>query len=209
MAVTGVVRRMAEKVFDGGLLSGPVAIGIDQSLTGFAMTALNCENPTAYETWVYKSPYNGVRRLADIRWWMESKFDFLDSQQCRVTDIAMEGTVLASHSALKLGELAAVVKLTIWDYFDGNLNSVEPYPDHLRRPLQIPPMTLKKYAAGKGNAKKQEMLMQIYKRWGLEFNDDNAADSYALARLASGTTLGSIEEAIVEQIKDLKYRDSL
>lgn len=208
-AVTDVVKKMPEKVFDGGLTAGPVAIGIDQSLTGFAMTAMNCENTSAYETWVYKSPYSGVRRLADIRWWMESKFDFLDSQHCRVTDIAMEGTVLASHSALKLGELAAVVKLTIWDYFDGNLNSVEPYAEHIRRPLQIPPMTLKKYAAGKGNAKKQEMLMQIYKRWGLEFNDDNAADSYALARLASGAVLGPIEEAIVEQIKDLKYRDSL
>jgi hypothetical protein len=37
-------------------------------------------------------------------------------------------------------------------------------------------MTLKKYATGKGTAKKQEMLLQIYKRWGVEFNDDNAAD---------------------------------
>jgi crossover junction endodeoxyribonuclease RuvC len=43
-------------------------------------------------------------------------------------------------------------------------------------------MTLKKYATGKGTSKKQEMLLQIYKRWGVEFNDDNAADSYALAR---------------------------
>lgn len=200
---------MSEKVFDGGLLPGPVTIGIDQSLTGFAMTAMNVQNPNAYETWVYKSEFNGVRRLADIRWWMESKFDFLDSQQCRITDIAMEGTVLASHSALKLGELAAVVKLTIWDYFDENMNSVIPFEEHIRRPLQIPPMTLKKYAAGKGTAKKQEMLMQIYKRWGIEFNDDNAADSYALARLASGAVKGEIEAAIVEQIKDVKYRDSL
>jgi crossover junction endodeoxyribonuclease RuvC len=70
-------------------------------------------------------------------------------------------------------------------------------------------MTLKKYAAGKGNAKKQEMLLQIYKRWGIEFNDDNAADSYALARLAAGSAQGEIESAIVEQIKDPKYRDSL
>lgn len=200
---------MSEKVFDGGLVPGRVAVGIDQSLTGFALTALNVDSPEAYETWVYKSPYNGVRRLADIRFWMESKFDFLDSQQCRITDIAMEGTVLASHSALKLGELAAVVKLTIWDYFDGNLNSVIPFEEHIRRPLQIPPMTLKKYAAGKGTAKKQEMLMQIYKRWGIEFNDDNAADSYALARLASGAVLGEVEKAVVEQIKDPKYRDSV
>lgn len=198
---------MSEKVFDGGLVEGPITLGIDQSLTGFAMTAINVTQPEAYETWVYKSPKRGVRRLADIRYWMMDKFDFLDSQRCRVTDIAMEGTVLASHSALKLGELAGLVKLTIWDYFDGNLYSVIPYEDHIRTPLQVPPMTLKKYAAGKGNAKKQEMLMQIYKRWGIEFNDDNAADSYALARLAAGITTNAVEKAVVEQLKDPKYRD--
>ena len=197
-----------EKVFDGGLVEGPVAIGIDQSLTGFAMTAINISNPDAYETWVYKSPKFGVQRLADIQWWMENKFDFLDGQRCRIKDIAMEGTVLASHSALKLGELAGMVKLSIWGYFDENMNSVIPFEEHLRRPLQVPPMTLQKYAAGKGNAKKQEMLMQIYKRWGVEFNDDNAADSYALARLAAGIANTDIEIAVVEQMKDSKYRDN-
>jgi Holliday junction resolvasome RuvABC endonuclease subunit len=197
-----------EKVFDGGLLDGPIAVGIDQSLTGFAMTALNIENPSFYETWVYKSPYSGVRRLSDIQWWMERKFDFLESQQCRIKDIAMEGTVLASHSALKLGELAGMVKLSIWGYFDGNLNSVIPFEPHLRTPLQVPPMTLKKYASGKGTAKKQEMLMQMYKRWHVEFNDDNAADSYALARLAAGIATDATERAILEQIKDPKFRDN-
>jgi Holliday junction resolvasome RuvABC endonuclease subunit len=199
---------MTEKVFDSGLLPGAVAVGIDQSLTGFAMTALNVTKPEAYETWVYKSPHSGVRRLADIQWWMENKFDFLDQQNCRITNIAMEGTVLASHSALKLGELAGMVKLSIWNYFDGNMNSVVPFEESLRTPLQIPPMTLKKYATGKGTAKKQEMLMQMYKRWGVEFNDDNAADSYALARLASGAHMSEIERLIVEQIKDEKYKDN-
>jgi Holliday junction resolvasome RuvABC endonuclease subunit len=199
---------MTEKVFDGGLLPGNVSIGIDQSLTGFAVTALNVDKPEAYETWVYKSPYSGVRRLADIRWWLMNKFDFLDSNNHRVVEVAMEGTVLASHSALKLGELAGLVKLSIWDYFDGNLNSVIPFDEEIRRPLQIPPMTLKKYATGKGTAKKQEMLLQMYKRWGVEFNDDNAADSYALARLAAGVAIDAVERAITEQIKDLKYRDN-
>ena len=124
---------------------------------------MNVEDPACYETWVFKSSYHGVRRLADIRWWMEKKFDDLDKAGCRVTEIAMEGSVLASHSALVLGELAGMVKLTLWTYFDGDINSVIPYPEHLRRPLQIPPMTLKKYATGKGTAKKQEMLMQMYK----------------------------------------------
>jgi crossover junction endodeoxyribonuclease RuvC len=68
---------------------------------------------------------------------------------------------------------------------------------------------LKKYATGKGTSKKQEMLLQIYKRWGVEFSDDNAADAYALARLAGGLTIDKIEAEVVEKIKDVKYRDSL
>lgn len=197
-----------EKIFGGNLEPGPVAIGIDQSLTGFALTALNVSAPDQYQTWVYKSDKRGVARLADIRWWLMNKFDEI-AKGGDIQEVAMEGTVLASQSALVLGELAATVKLACWDYFDSNVNRYVPYPDHMRVPLQIPPMTLKKYAAGKGNAKKQEMLMQIFKRWGIEFNDDNAADSYALARLASGNALGAIEAAIVEQIKDPKYRDQI
>ena len=198
------------KTFDGGLQHGePVAIGIDQSLTGFAVSAVSVNDPSKYTTVVYKSGYSGVRRLADIQWWLESLFDDLDKSGNRVMEIAMEGTVVQSHAASILGELAGMVKLCCWWYFDENMNSVIPYPEHLRRPLQIPPMTVKKYAAGKGNAKKQEMLMQIYKRWGIEFNDDNAADSYALGRMATGHSIDQIEAKIIEQIKDLKYRDSL
>jgi Holliday junction resolvasome RuvABC endonuclease subunit len=112
----------------------------------------------------------------------------------------MEGTVLASHAALVLGELSATVRLTIFDYFDEG--------DPRKYPLKVPPMTLKKFAAGKGNAKKQEMLLQIYKRWGIEFNDDNAADSYALARLLGKNFYNEVEKAVAEQMKDFKYRDA-
>jgi len=95
--------------------------------------------------------------------------------------------------------LSAVVQLAVFDFFEED--------DPRKFILKVPPMTLKKYAAGKGNAKKQEMLLQMYKRWHVEFNDDNAADSYALARLASKTHDGAIEEAIVKQMSDSKYRD--
>lgn len=188
---------MPTKSFDGNLEKGNlVTIGIDQSLTGFAFTALQINEPSKYHTWVYKSPYFGVERLVDIRQFLFDHFDYI-SENHEIDKIAMEGTVLASHSALVLGELSALVKLTIYDYFD----------DDTRFPVMVPPMTLKKYAAGKGNAKKQEMLLQMYKRWGIEFNDDNAADSYALARLAAGISKDKVEESVVEQMKDLKYRD--
>lgn len=188
---------MPTKSFDGKLEKGHlVTIGIDQSLTGFAFTALAVNEPTQYMTWVYKSPYFGVERLVDIRQFLFDHLDYV-SEDHAIDKIAMEGTVLASHSALVLGELSALVKLTIYDYFE----------DDTRFPVMVPPMTLKKYAAGKGNAKKQEMLLQMYKRWGIEFNDDNAADSYALARLAAGIHIDKIEESVVKQMQDLKYRD--
>lgn len=189
---------MPTKSFDGGLEDGElISIGIDQSLTGFALTALAHSNPMQYHTWVYKSPYFGVERLVDIRQFLFDHLDYLSQNGRAIQNIAMEGTVLASHSALVLGELSALVKLTMYDYFD----------DDTRFPIQVPPMTLKKYAAGKGNAKKQEMLLQMYKRWGVEFNDDNAADSYALARLAAGIYKDKVEQSVVEQMWDPKYRD--
>ena len=174
-----------------------VSIGIDQSLTGFALTILSNDDPTQYVTWVYKSPYFGIERLADIRQWLTDNLGYAEEHWV-INDIAMEGTVLASHAALVLGELSATVRLAIFDFFEEE--------DDRRFPLKVPPMTLKKYAAGKGNAKKQEMLLQIFKRWGIEFNDDNAADSYALARLVSKTAIDAVEKAVVEQMSDAKYR---
>ncbi len=190
---------MPTKLFDGGLpKKGNVTLGIDQSLTGFALTVMSVEDPTKHLTWVYKSTYFGIERLVDIRTWLIDSMNYIEEElELDILDIAMEGTVLQSQAALVLGELSACVRLAIYDFFD----------DERKYPLKVPPMTLKKYAAGKGNAKKQEMLLQIYKRWGIEFNDDNAADSYGLARLAGKFLIDDVEKAVVEQIQDPKYRD--
>ena len=185
---------MTTKQFDGGLEVGKeVYLGIDQSLTGFAITALQSNDVTKYTSWVYKSPYFGVERLLDIQEFIREVVYEYEVRGGKVLDVAMEGSVLQSPAALKLGELAGAVKLEL--------------RLHNFYPLQVPPMTLKKFAAGKGNAKKQEMLLQMYKRWGIEFSDDNAADSYALARLVSGTGIDAVEKAVIKQMSDPKYRD--
>ena len=48
----------------------------------------------------------------------------------------------------------------------------------------IPPTTLKKFITCKGNAKKELMLLNVYKRWGVEYKNNNLADAYSLARMA-------------------------
>jgi Holliday junction resolvasome RuvABC endonuclease subunit len=183
------------KTFNGGLTrKDDVYIGIDQSLTGFGLTAMSSKNPNEYFTWVYKSPYFGIERLVDIKEWIGDTLDYVQELGAEILDTAIEGSVLQSPAALKLGELAAIVKLELYER------------DRIF-PLQVAPMTLKKFAAGKGNAKKQEMLMMMYKRWGVEFSDDNAADSYALARLVSKNGINEVEKAVIKQMADPKYRD--
>lgn len=48
----------------------------------------------------------------------------------------------------------------------------------------IQPTTLKKFVTGKGQCKKELMLLYVYKNYGVEFNDNNLADAYSLARMA-------------------------
>lgn len=48
----------------------------------------------------------------------------------------------------------------------------------------IPPTTLKKWLTGKGNSKKELMILNCYKKFGVSFNDNNLCDAYCLARMA-------------------------
>ena len=48
----------------------------------------------------------------------------------------------------------------------------------------IAPQTLKKWVAGTGRAAKEMILLHVYKRWGIEFEDNNLADAYGLARMS-------------------------
>jgi len=48
----------------------------------------------------------------------------------------------------------------------------------------IAPGTLKKFVTGKGNSKKDLMLLKTFKKWGVEFSDNNICDAYGLARMA-------------------------
>ena len=49
--------------------------------------------------------------------------------------------------------------------------------------LEVSPSQVKQFATGKGNANKEIVLQQVYKRWGVEFNDNNQADVYVLAQI--------------------------
>jgi len=49
--------------------------------------------------------------------------------------------------------------------------------------IEVTPTQLKKFATGKGMGKKELILLQVYKRWGVEFSDNNQADAFILAKI--------------------------
>ena len=48
----------------------------------------------------------------------------------------------------------------------------------------VTPGELKKFITGKGQAKKDLILLNVFKRWGVEFDNSDLADAYGLSRMA-------------------------
>lgn len=185
------------KIIDGGLSWKDPAdryIGIDQSYSGFAITSIIADG--RFYTEVYEGPGRGVDRLSAIALHLSKYCEYSE----HVKNVAMEGYSYGAQMAHMAGELGGMVKLELKHWFYNEPNAAYP--------LIIPPSVLKKYVTGKGTGvQKNQILLNVYKKWGVEFNDDNAADSYSLARLAAGMAETAYEKAIIKQVLDVKYRE--
>lgn len=138
-------------------------VGIDQSYTGFGFSVDGEAKKKSFPS----SRYAGdIIRLCAIRSWF---MDWLSLQKRAGIDlVVMEGYASAAKFGREMaGELGGVVKLAVYDVLH-------------TEPLIVPPNSLKKFVTGKGTAKKNEMLLGVYKKWGQEFSDDNQADAFAL-----------------------------
>lgn len=109
----------------------------------------------------------GPRRLAWIR-------DQVLELAHGVDLIAIEGYALGSARGASrshaTGELGGVVRLAIWE-------ASIPF-------VVVPPASLKKYATGKGNSGKPEVLAAAIRRLGYLGHDDNEADALWLLQMA-------------------------
>ena len=165
-------------------------VGIDQSYSGFAITILD-ENG-GYETTVARFDTRGVERLQEIHDHVTSTI-YRAADNGNVVATAMEGYAFGSQMANTLGELGGVVKLAIYNTYRLYGNA--------KFPLIVPPTSLKKYVTGKGQGvSKSEIMLQVYKKWGAEFSDDNAADSFAIAKIVSGSHSLQYEKDVYDKL---------
>lgn len=195
-----MAKAKAPKVFGPGVPfeARRVAVGIDQSYSGFGVTIMDMDGP-GYKTVVFKGEGTGVERLVNIKkQFIEVLDDYTPARPMEIVT-AMEGYAFGSQMANMAGELGGLVKLTLFNELDGFKG---------KYPYIIPPTVLKKYVTGKGaGVQKNQMLLHVFKKWGVEFNDDNAADSFALAHLAAGKCDLTYEREIYHNIQDPKYRE--
>ena len=171
-------------------------VGIDQSYSGFAITVL--AEDQSYKTTVARFETRGPERLSEIQNYLIDTFHEAMGKG-KVKDVAIEGYAFGSQMANMLGELGGVVKLTLY-----KLKGLE----NGNHPLIVPPTSLKKYVTGKGQgSSKGQILLHVYKKWGVEFSDDNAADSYGLAHIVSGQAKLSYEKEVYEKLQTADHRE--
>lgn len=71
---------------------------------------------------------------------------------------------------------------------------------------EVAPGQLKRFACGRGNANKQYVAIETYKRWGFESESDNITDAYVLAQIARAQNqnlpLTKFQHEVVSKLKD-------
>lgn len=152
-------------------------VGIDQSYSALAI-AFNLPSNNSHEVIRKAFPAakygSGVDRLLAIERWIAEEIA-LRYGGYYIGHICMEGYSYASKNGREIaGELAYAVKRVIWCA----QNAPVGYP------TIVAPNLLKKFVTGSGSASKAEMLLWVYKRWGVSTKNDNDADAYGLARIA-------------------------
>lgn len=139
-----------------------VVMGIDPSLNNTAYCVLGNGEPVIGKIGVGKR--RGVERLLHIE---QEITKLLACHQPLL--VVIEGYSYASaHQAHQAGELGGVLRRLF----------------HVARTswIDVAPPTLKKFITGKGNANKNLVILNVYKRWGVEVGSDDEADAFGLAK---------------------------
>jgi Holliday junction resolvasome RuvABC endonuclease subunit len=90
-------------------------------------------------------------------------------------------------NASELGELHGVIKVGLYEAD--------------RRFIKVPPIYLKRYATGDSKAKKDQIMLAAYKRWGVDFATNHECDAFVLAKI--GAAVIGYRKGLIKDQKDI------
>lgn len=142
-------------------------VGVDPSFNGTAVVVLD-ENANIAEQLLFQSVGDSIEEKL---WSINKALSFIP-KIIGLKRVYLEGPSYSSNGAfqLQMGALHFMIRMMF-------------FRKRLKYEI-IAPGTLKKFVAGNGSAKKEHMLLNVYKKWGIEFQDNNLADAYGLARMS-------------------------
>ncbi len=134
-------------------------VGIDASLTGTGVVGLGY-GPKPVSRHIASGQF-GVLRLIEIR----------DVVKRLIRDadlVVLEGYSFGSQgrAIFQTGELGGVLRVLIHEAG--------------KRLMEVAPTQVKKFVTGSGGAKKETIILAVYKRWGMEFKYNDEADALTL-----------------------------
>ena len=169
------------------------SLGLDTSLTGTGIVLLTDRKITKQR--LIKSKPVGdkpVHELIRIRKIVE-EIELIISED--IPDIAViEGM------AYMVKKTTALVQLSVLNYMTRALLYDYKIPFFV-----CAPTSLKKFITGKGNSKKDVMLIEVFKRYGVTILNDNENDAFSLAKigeeLLNSNKLPIFQQEVVELLK--------
>ena len=148
-------------------------LGCDPSLGGFAY-ALAINGEVTLERRIKSKPAESVRGRIDryigiVRQIVE------DVRGCEIGTCMIEGYSFGSpkaggRGAIDRAELGGILRLKLLP--------------HCGEIIEVPPTTLKKFACGRGNADKSEVVSALARRFDRHFTTDDQADAFGLVEMA-------------------------
>lgn len=135
--------------------------------TGLAVVNLEKENrPSVIFTTVVTAPdgMTGMRRVGAIA---QQIMEIIEEHKPDKVWMEGYGVVNYGESMIKLIEIGTLIRYSM--YLVG------------RDYQEAKPTSIKKFVTGKGNAQKDMMMKEVYKRWGFDTNSNDIADAVGIA----------------------------
>ena len=156
-------------------------LGLDLSLTATGIYCDKCGGS------VFKPKNKGMLRLDDINKEIQSHMPHIEICMIEGYSFGSRGRAIFS-----IGELGGTVKLMLH-----RIN--QPYID-------VAPAALKKFATGKGNANKDEVLAAAIRKLSYQGNDNNECDAYVLNKMGSyhyngGAVATSYQQEVLDKVE--------